>query len=316
MGAGMLGSIGAALGNIGGMMYQGAQREEAEQRADARAIASEERAWTRDLAKIKMATDRALEEKKRQGAAYSSAQASAGKSIDTDREAYVRQALGLPEGAPVSPELMDEYSPKSQRGVMNRTQDELMKLGETDLAKIAAERADKMGTEEREAKRDERQASRDAVSDSHWQMSHKLQREQLQASLRASRDAAADRQEKREDKKAVRDLYDQLGHYVESAKDDPAKYDAQIKRTLVELKKYGEDATKFVYGELKDTGNKVETKSMDAEGNEIKNVQAVKQNVGGLINTKPSGGKPFNIQPGVNGEYVMKDGKRFFVPYK
>lgn len=288
MGAGMLNAMGAALGNIGGMMYQGAQREEAEQRADARAVASEERAWARDLQKIKMATERALEEKKRQGAAYSTAQGNASKSIDTDREAYVRQALGLPEGTAVTPEMMDEYSPKSQRGMLNRTQDELMKIGETDLAKTVADRADKMGAEEREAKRDQRQEKIDDNTIRHQKFMENIQSKQLSASLAASRDAALDRTERREEKKEKARLYDKLIADVEAANssDDPSAFQNQINRTLLELRRLGVDETGRIYGTPKRTGE-VETTEMTPQG-EIKRKTDTYGNTGAMVKTNGS----------------------------
>ena len=157
------------------------------------------------------------------------------------------------------------------------------------------------------------------MQDQAWkEKDYELREKQLGVSLANAREAALERQENRENKKAVKELFDVLTHYVDAGQTggSPEKYDAQIKRTIVELRKYGVDVSDMLYGKANKTGE-VETEKTTPDGVSKIKTDTYSREGGVLPNQKPGpGGKPLDIQPGINGEYKTKDGKTFWVPYK
>lgn len=103
-------------------------------------------------------------ERTRSGQAFSEIQSAAKSGLDADRKAYVAEALGISPDQ-VTPQMMEEYSPQSQAGLLSRSRDEAMRRGESVIANdLGTQYKDEL-TRERQDKQDARQVQRDAVSD-------------------------------------------------------------------------------------------------------------------------------------------------------
>lgn len=190
--------------NVGNMMTQGMLREQQDARQQASAVAAEDRAWTRKLAEIKMATDKALEEKKRQGAAYTTAR---------------EQVVGsLPEG------------PHQPVDVDRKVRESLMQSGDVDLAKEVGSQIDRdLTRDERSLERERRTADTQRQERQHSASLAETKRyHDLMAGDRAARRADA---KGKDDDDSFNPKVDRLNAFaISGVTEDDRKYIEKINR--------------------------------------------------------------------------------------
>jgi len=116
--------------------------------------------------------------------------------------------------------------------------------------------------------------------------------------------------------------YETYAHYLRNNAQQPGKFDGQLASEASRIMSLGGDPTKMT-DLLMGTREKVKVAEEATDPtNPDKKVTTTRDKVtertGGLIGqSEPSSsGKPLDMKPGINGEYVAKDGKRFWVPYK
>jgi hypothetical protein len=298
MGAGLLSALGGAMQNIGQMGYQNAMKEEAEQRAETRAIAAEGRAWTRDLEKIKLSAAQALETKRgelkitddhRKATAAETlalARGIEGKELDAGAEAIEGSVDA--KGRPV---YSDEQKAKL-KGLINSQREAAPTLENQAEARVQQgltkpEDLQRERNVERNRVEDNLRADRKQESDEKYRNRQlDIQGAQIALTKQSTKLLIDEKLEKAADKKAAKEEFDLLASYIESAATSgkPDEFRPQINRSIVKLRSLGIDATDMVYGKLKDTGS-VETKTMDASGNEVTVKQATQGRSGGVVQT-------------------------------
>ena len=174
------------------------------------------------------------------------------------------------------------------------------------------------------------QRGRDVKQDERNDKDFALREKQVNATIKASAAAAAERATAKADKEALKAEYELLGHYLSSKATNPSSdYSQQIAASVSKIASLGGNPQVMIDLMLgKETSQTVAVKTGDAKMGEpetttTKVVKGDRQ--GGVVSSwknqpiadgvgAPAGKRV--VVNGKEGEYVMKDGKKFFVPYK